>query len=82
MVSANGGGFTIHGQNFYQDSITNVTIGGTPIVLATNLSWESLEKLFVSVDGSTFGPGTYQVRVNTQFNGTNRQSNPATLTIE
>jgi hypothetical protein len=59
-----------------------VTIGGAPIDLATNYTWQSLEKLLITVDGSRFGPGTYQVRVNTQFNGTNRQSNPATLTIE
>jgi hypothetical protein len=81
VVTANGGGFTIKGANFYDDSITAVTIGGTAINLATNYTWQSLEKLLITVDGSKFGPGTYQVRVNTQFNGTNRQSNPATLTL-
>lgn len=81
VVSANGGGFTIDGANFYDDSITAVTIGGTPVILATNYTWQSLEKLLITVDGSQFSPGTYQVRVNTQYNGTNRQSNPATLEL-
>jgi hypothetical protein len=77
----NGGDFTIKGENFYQNSITAVTIGGASVNLGNNVTWKSLEQLLVTVNGQQFAPGTFQVRVNTEFNNVNRQSNAATIEL-
>ncbi len=81
IVNVNGGDFIIKGENFYQNSITAVTIGGAAVNLANNVTWKSLEQLLVTVNGQQFAPGTFQVRVNTQFNNVNRQSNAAMVQL-
>jgi hypothetical protein len=75
-----GGQFTITGQYLYPGSVVAVLIGGNAIPLSTNVDLIDDTTIDVVVPGG-YRPGTYQVQVNTQFNGENRFSNTLSLTL-
>jgi hypothetical protein len=79
-VSIDGGVFTITGQDLYPGSVVAVLIGGTPVPLSTNVDLVDAQTIDVTVPGG-YAPGTYQVQVNTQFNGQTRFSNTLSLTL-
>ena len=55
-------------------------IGGTAVPLSTNVDLVDDTRIEVTVPGG-YPPGTYQLQVNTQFNGQNRFSNTLSLTL-
>jgi hypothetical protein len=79
-TTVDGGQFTITGQNLYPDSVVAVLIGGTAVPLSTNVGLVDDTTLIVVVPGG-YGSGTYEVQVNTQFNGENRFSNTLDLSL-
>ena len=79
-TTINGGTFTIAGQYLYPGSVTAVLIGGNAVPLSTNVDLIDAQTIEVAVPGG-YAPGTYQVQVNTQFNGENRFSNTLSLAL-
>jgi hypothetical protein len=75
-----GGVFTITGEFLYPGSVVAVLIGGTPVPLSTNVNLVDAQTIDVTVPGG-YSPGTYQVQVNTEFNGQTRFSNTLSLTL-
>ena len=81
-TSRNGGKFTINGQYLYPGSVTAVLIGGDPVPLNSNVALTSPTEIHVEVPANLdLRPGTYEVGVNTEFNGANRLSNTLPLTL-
>jgi hypothetical protein len=79
-TTIDGGVFTITGVDLYPSSVVAVLIGGTPVPLSTNVDLVDAVTIDVTVPGG-YAPGTYQVQVNTQFNGQTRFSNTLPLTL-